>query len=72
MSGDISIINIGGRWAVVATYPTRSCFPYLFDTREAALDACAKTFGDPLGAVPPLRTQDTWINTAGVFVVRFP
>ncbi len=31
-----------------------------------------KTNGDPLGAVPPLQTQDTWINTAGVFMVRFP
>jgi hypothetical protein len=31
-----------------------------------------KTNGDPLGAVPPLQTQDTWINTAGVFLVRFP
>ncbi len=31
-----------------------------------------KTNGDPLGAVPPLQTQDTWINTAAVFLVRFP
>jgi hypothetical protein len=31
-----------------------------------------KTNGDPLGAVPPLETQDTWINTAAVFIVRFP
>jgi hypothetical protein len=31
-----------------------------------------KTNGDPLGAVPPLETQDTWINTAAVFTVRFP
>lgn len=31
-----------------------------------------KTNGDPLGAVPPLETQDTWINTAGFFKVRFP
>ena len=31
-----------------------------------------KTNGDPLGAVPPLETTDTWINTAAVFTVRFP
>ena len=31
-----------------------------------------KTNGDPLGAVPPLETHDTWINTAAVFTVRFP
>jgi hypothetical protein len=31
-----------------------------------------KTNGDPLGAVPPLETQDTWIDTAAVFTVRFP
>ena len=31
-----------------------------------------KTSGDPLGAVPPLETTDTWINTAAVFTVRFP
>lgn len=31
-----------------------------------------KTNGDPLGAVPPLETRDTWINTAGFFMVRFP
>jgi hypothetical protein len=31
-----------------------------------------KTNGDPLGAVPPLETQDTWVNTAAVFTVRFP
>ena len=31
-----------------------------------------KTNGDPLGAVPPLETQDTWINTAAVFTFRFP
>ena len=31
-----------------------------------------KTNGDPLGAVPPLETRDTWINTAAVFTVRFP
>jgi hypothetical protein len=31
-----------------------------------------KTSGDPLGAVPPLDTEDTWINTAAVFIVRFP
>jgi len=31
-----------------------------------------KTNGDPLGAVPPLQTTDTWINTAGFFMIRFP
>lgn len=31
-----------------------------------------KTNGDPLGAVPPLETQDTWINTAAFFMMRFP
>ena len=31
-----------------------------------------KTNGDTLGAVPPLETTDTWINTAAVFTVRFP
>jgi len=31
-----------------------------------------RTNGDPLGAVPPLETHDTWINTAGFFMVRFP
>lgn len=31
-----------------------------------------KTNGDPLGAVPPLETTDTWINTAAVFTFRFP
>jgi len=31
-----------------------------------------KTNGDPLGAVPRLETQDAWINTAAVFIVRFP
>jgi hypothetical protein len=31
-----------------------------------------KTNGDPLGAVPPLETTDTWINTAGFFMIRFP
>jgi hypothetical protein len=31
-----------------------------------------KTDGDRLGAVPPLRTHDTWINTAAVFTFRFP
>lgn len=31
-----------------------------------------RTNGDPLGAVPPLETRDTWINTAGFFMVRFP
>ncbi len=31
-----------------------------------------KTNGDPLGAVPPLETQDTWINTAAVFTFRLP
>jgi len=31
-----------------------------------------RTNGDPLGAVPPLETQDTWINTAAVFIIRFP
>jgi len=31
-----------------------------------------KTNGDPLGAVPPLETRDTWMNTAAVFIVRFP
>jgi len=30
------------------------------------------TNGDPLGSVPPLQTQDTWINTAAVFTFRFP
>ena len=30
------------------------------------------TNGDSLGAVPPLETQDTWINTAAVFTFRFP
>ncbi len=31
-----------------------------------------KTNGDPLGAVPPLETTDTWVNTSAVFTVRFP
>ena len=31
-----------------------------------------RTNGDPLGAVPPLETTDTWINTAAVFTFRFP
>ena len=31
-----------------------------------------RTNGDPLGVVPPLETHDTWINTAGFFMVRFP
>ena len=31
-----------------------------------------KTNGDPLGAVPPLETTDTWVNTAAVFTFRFP
>jgi hypothetical protein len=31
-----------------------------------------KTNGDTLGAVPPLETRDTWINTAAVFTIRFP
>jgi hypothetical protein len=31
-----------------------------------------RTNGDPLGAVPPLETRDTWINTAGFFMIRFP
>jgi len=31
-----------------------------------------KTNCDPLGAVPPLETQDTWINTAAFFMMRFP
>jgi len=31
-----------------------------------------RTNGDPLGAVPPLETQDTWINTAAFFMIRFP
>jgi hypothetical protein len=31
-----------------------------------------KTNGDPLGAVPPLETTDTWVNTAAVFTIRFP
>jgi len=31
-----------------------------------------KTNSDPLGAVPPLETQDTWINTAAFFMMRFP
>jgi len=31
-----------------------------------------RTNGDPLGSVPPLQTQDTWINTAAYFMMRFP
>jgi hypothetical protein len=32
----------------------------------------AKTSGDPLGGVPPIETHDQWLNTAAVFMVRFP
>jgi hypothetical protein len=31
-----------------------------------------KTSGEALGAVPPLETHDTWINTAALFIIRFP
>jgi hypothetical protein len=31
-----------------------------------------RTSGDPLGSVPPFETKDQWINTAAVFMVRFP
>jgi hypothetical protein len=31
-----------------------------------------RTSGDSLGSVPPLETHDAWLNTAAVFMVRFP
>ena len=73
-SFDCQVCRSRGGWG---TYATAGANVSLERSRRFWIGIETKLFhghtsGESLGSVPPLETHDTWINTAALFIIRFP